>query len=287
MAIQGELEIEEPEIPEEGAKATEADVIDALERRYSAVAGNGRRYATAYGVRSHAGFDARRTADFVAMDLWPSGGLRLHGHEVKVSRSDWLRELKDPSKAAEFIPWMNCWWLAVSDKRIVRPGELPDGWGLLVMRDGDMAVAKPASKREARPLTPTRLAALLRAVAQTSEYRGRREAEAAGLKAGASDGELAAALAQVRRDLAAVESRARRARDEASEWKAAFAAAGGTVSCRHCGEPVTPQTLRGGSFNKWRHRASGSNAACAEIRARIGRWAEIGPADDFEDAEAS
>jgi len=32
------------------------------------------------------------------MDLWPSGGLEIHGHEVKVSRSDWLRELKEPEK---------------------------------------------------------------------------------------------------------------------------------------------------------------------------------------------
>ena len=158
-------------------KVTEADVIDALERRYSATAGNGRRYATAYGVRSHAGFDARRTADFVAMDLWPSGGLRLHGHEVKVSRSDWLRELKDPSKAAEFIPYMNCWWLVVSDKRFVRPGELPDDWGLLAMRGADLVVVKPAPRRDAKPMPPSRLAALLRAVAQTAEYRGRRNRE--------------------------------------------------------------------------------------------------------------
>ena len=49
-AIQDELPIDEPEIP--GLKLTEADVIEALEQRYSATAGNGRRYATAYGVRS-------------------------------------------------------------------------------------------------------------------------------------------------------------------------------------------------------------------------------------------
>ena len=85
-------------------------------------------------VRSHAGFDARRTADFVAMDLWPSTRLTLHGHEIKVSRSDWLRELKDPSKAAEFIPYMNYWWGSSSDPRIVRDGELPDDWGLMAMR---------------------------------------------------------------------------------------------------------------------------------------------------------
>ena len=131
-------------------------MLDALYARYSAVAsGNGQRYAVAAQVRSHAGFDARRTADFIAMDLWPSQRLTLHGHEVKVSRSDWLRELKDPSKAAEFVPYMNCWWVVVSDARIVRDGELPDDWGLMAMRGPLLAVVKKAPSRDALPLTPS------------------------------------------------------------------------------------------------------------------------------------
>jgi hypothetical protein len=175
VVIQDELPIEEPEIPEADLKYTEADVTDALQRRYGAVWGNGQRYACAAQVRSRAGFDARRTADFVAMDLWPSKGLLLHGHEIKVSRSDWLRELKEPENAAEFIPYMNCWWVVASDRRIVRPGELPDEWGLMVMRGTDLAVVRGAPKREAKPMTPSRLAALLRAVSQTAAYRATQE----------------------------------------------------------------------------------------------------------------
>lgn len=152
---------------------TERMMLDALRTRYMVHAGNGARYAVAEGVRSHASFDARRTADFVAMDLWKTGKLDLHGHEVKVSRSDWLRELKDPSKAAEFIPYMNRWWLVIADAAMVRPGELPDGWGLMELdRPGDrwhpLRVVKHAPRREALPLPPTRLAPLLRAVAQTA-----------------------------------------------------------------------------------------------------------------------
>ena len=168
---------DELELGPEPAAMTEAAVTDALHTRYSQVHGNGRRYAVAAGVRSHAGFDARRTADYVAMDLWPSKGLALHGHEIKISRSDWLRELKEPEKAAEFIPWMNFWWLVASDPRIVRDGELPEGWGLMVMRGPLLVVAVKAPRRDAKPLTPTRLAALLRAVTQTSEHLARQEAE--------------------------------------------------------------------------------------------------------------
>lgn len=173
MTVQEELDLGE----DEPGTMTETDITVALLARYGQVHGNGRRYAVASQVRSHAGFDARRTADFVAMDLWPSMGLTLHGHEIKVSRGDWLRELKDPSKAAEFIPWMNCWWVVASSERIVRPGELPDDWGLMAMRGGLLATVKKAPRRDALPMPPTRLAALLRAVTQTAEGQQRREHE--------------------------------------------------------------------------------------------------------------
>jgi hypothetical protein len=98
------------DFPEPLGTPTEADLTEALYGwygRHSSPAGP--RFAVAPQVRSAAGFDARRTCDFVAMDLWPSKGLHLHGHEIKVSRSDWLRELAEPEKAAEFTPYMNCW----------------------------------------------------------------------------------------------------------------------------------------------------------------------------------
>lgn len=173
MSVQDELDL----AADEPTARTETDMVYALFARYSARHGNGSRYAVASQVRSHAGFDARRTADFVAMDLWPSKGLTLHGHEIKVSRSDWLRELKKPAKAAEFVPYMNCWWVVVSDARIVRDGELPDEWGLMAMRGPLLTVVKKAPCRDAQPMQPSRLAALLRAVAQTAEWQARREHE--------------------------------------------------------------------------------------------------------------
>lgn len=173
MTVQDEFDLEVSESP----KMTETDVLDALYARYAFTGGNGQRYAVAAQVRSRAGFDARRTADFIAMDLWPSARLTLHGHEVKVSRSDWLRELKDPSKAAEFIPYMNTWWVVVGDRRIVRDGELPDDWGLMAMSGSLLTVVKKAPRRDALPLTPSRLAALLRAVAVSSAYLERRNHE--------------------------------------------------------------------------------------------------------------
>lgn len=159
--------VPEPARSEPAPARTEADMLALLRDRYGATYGNGIRYASAAHVRSHAGFDARRTADFVAMDLWPSKGLALHGHEVKVSRADWLVELKQPEKAQEFVPYLDYWWLVVADRRIVRDGELPAGWGLLAPRGNRLAVVVPAARNQnPQPLSRSRLAAFVRAIAK-------------------------------------------------------------------------------------------------------------------------
>lgn len=163
------------ELPAALATATERTMLDALHQRYSAVLGNGRRYVVAEHVRSHASFDARRTADFISLDTWKSGRFDLAGHEVKVSRADWLRELKDPAKAAEFTPFMNRWWVVVPDARIVRPGELPDGWGLLALAGDRLRQVTNAQRRDAEPLPPTRLVALMRAVQATATVQAQRK----------------------------------------------------------------------------------------------------------------
>lgn len=85
-----------------------------------------------------------RRIDVVAMGLWRSTHHRVHGIELKVSRSDWLKELRQPEKAADAIRVCDYWWLAVGDRAIVKDGELPDGWGLLVPHGrGLRALAQP------------------------------------------------------------------------------------------------------------------------------------------------
>ena len=136
-------------------KHTERSMLDLLHKRYSPLVGNGgQRYVCAEHVRCNAGFDARRTADFVAVDLWESSGHAIHGHEVKVSRSDWLRELKDLTKAGQFTgqdpfhpdkpPLVTHWWVVVSDRAIVKPGELPETWGLIALSGKGLRAVKTA-----------------------------------------------------------------------------------------------------------------------------------------------
>lgn len=175
----------EPDMPAPptaaGQKVTERDVLDALARRYSQRYGNGYRWAYAEHVKSETGFalGARlRIADAIAVDCWTSKGQEIHGHEVKVSRSDWLAELRDPEKAEAFRPYVDRWWLVVPGpvSAIVRD-DLPDGWGLMVV-DGIGTRTSPVTRvvRRAPRLTPVdmprpMLAALMRATAKTAERR--------------------------------------------------------------------------------------------------------------------
>lgn len=110
---------------------TEKTVLDAIEPRYRKPGNGGSgEYAFLRQVRNAAGFDATRTFDAVAVHLWPSRGFVTDVIEVKVSRSDWLRELKDPAKAeAAFV--IGDRFIVAAPSGIIQVGELPPGWGLL------------------------------------------------------------------------------------------------------------------------------------------------------------
>lgn len=166
------------EVEPEPVKWTERMMLDLIHERYSKVhPGNGPRYVIAEHVRNQCGFGGYwgtgplRTADALVVDLWPSSGNLIHGFEVKVSRSDWLTELKDPDKAEAFRPYVDHWWLAVPDVAIVRD-DLPDGWGLLAVgKDGKLRKRIDAPRLDRQPMPFGMTAALLRAAVKTAEWR--------------------------------------------------------------------------------------------------------------------
>lgn len=128
-------------------------------------------------VRNATGFQRQtRTADAIAMSLWPSRGLELHGFELKVSRSDWMREKEEPAKAEELCRFCDRWWLVVSDEAIVQPGELPPTWGLLVPKGQKLVARVEAPKLEAQPVTRLFLASLLRNATEAATAKENREA---------------------------------------------------------------------------------------------------------------
>lgn len=140
------------------------DVSAALRARFC-----GPEWALFFEVGDATGGRHNRWADAVAINLYPSRGLEINGFEIKVSRSDWLRELKNPEKSAPVQRYCDRWWI-VCPPAVIAPGELPPTWGQYEIRPGgkiQQIIAAP--KLAAQPVTRDFVAAMLRRASEVDE----------------------------------------------------------------------------------------------------------------------
>lgn len=141
---------------------TEYEMLTALRTRYCS-----REFALIPQVRNSTGFASRtRTADAIAVSLWPSKGIHVEGFEFKSSRSDWLKELKDSAKSEEIGRFCKFWHVLAADASIVQYDEIPELWGLLVIEDGKIKVVKKAPARDAEPPSWRFVAAVLKSASE-------------------------------------------------------------------------------------------------------------------------
>lgn len=82
-------------------------------------------------VGQNGGWGAGSRCDAIFVGFTSTSGRILVGHELKVSRADWLHELSQPGKSDAWADACHEWWLVVPDPSIVHDGELPAGWGLM------------------------------------------------------------------------------------------------------------------------------------------------------------
>lgn len=136
-----------------------AAIRKALQTRFAAP-----EWACFFEVAQGTGSNGGRSADCVAMNMFPSRGLRVHGVEIKASRSDWQRELRDPTKAEPIMRFCDHWWIAAR-AGVVLDGELPPTWGLLEMQGTVLRQKVAAPKLDAEPMDRAFIAALLRRAA--------------------------------------------------------------------------------------------------------------------------
>lgn len=95
----------------------------------------------------------KRRFDLIAIMGWQSRGHEVLGFEVKVSRSDWLAELKDPAKADPLVRLCSRWWIAAPPD-VVKVEELPAAWGLLVIHPEQVRAIKQAPQLNPEPWSP-------------------------------------------------------------------------------------------------------------------------------------
>lgn len=137
---------------------TTAELKQRLAFRFDA-----KEYALFWEVGNGTGSNTRRHIDALAVSLWPSRGLTISGFEMKASRTDWLKELKNPAKAEAIAKYCDYFYLVAASPSIVQPGELPETWGMLVPNGpkGLKAIA-PAAKLDSVPLDRSFVAAIAR-----------------------------------------------------------------------------------------------------------------------------
>lgn len=136
-------------------KVTSADIKIGIRSSYSSG------YQTFFEVGNDTGSRVRRHADAVAIGIWPSTGHLVHGFEVKVSRGDFLAEMKDGLKSQEIFRFCNRWSLA-TPPGLVKVDELPPTWGLVTFDGRTLRTVKQAPRLTPEPLTPGFVAALVR-----------------------------------------------------------------------------------------------------------------------------
>ena len=155
---------------------TSAEVVEALRRRHGHP---GYSWAFFAEVRCGTGWVGRgvrnpeQRIDAWAISLWPSRGVGPVAYEVKVSRADWLRELKQPRKREQAMALSQEFFVA-APAGVVRVDELPAGCGLIeVSPDLTSRIVVAAPQRTVADPPWQFVAAIARRVVAEEQAAGR------------------------------------------------------------------------------------------------------------------
>lgn len=165
-----------------GAALNANEVVEKLRGRYA---------PDSYMLIEQAPDDVMRQGsklDVLVCSLWRSRGFELHGIEIKVSVSDWRRELKEHAKADWWWRHVHRFYVAApSDVAALIANELPAGWGLLAANGAGVRVLREIAPRTPEPMPWVVTLGLLRAAASAGVNalaRARDEGYARGLELG-------------------------------------------------------------------------------------------------------
>jgi hypothetical protein len=134
-----------------------------------------------------------RKIDLLVVSLWQSRGFELDAVEIKVSMSDWKRELDNAAKADWWWRHAHRFWVAVPTAIAEKVrAELPSTWGLLACSPEGVAVVVKAPKHTPEPFTWPSCIGLIRAAVDAGPgalMRARDEGREVGFKEGVRAGQ--------------------------------------------------------------------------------------------------
>lgn len=131
-----ELELE----PDDVVKFTTPQVNQMLFNKYTEKG----EHVLLFDVPNVVGVNSSRRCDAVAIGMWQSSGRLIQGFEVKVSRGDWLKEVRDVTKADPFIEQCDRWWLVTGHQAVAKSEEIPDAWGWMTATKTGLRIQRPA-----------------------------------------------------------------------------------------------------------------------------------------------
>lgn len=224
-------------------------------------------YLLLQSVRNKTGYPKTvRTADAVAVSVWPSRGLYFAGVEIKVSRSDWRAELAQPEKSAEIQRFCRYWYVA-APAGVVPPEELPPTWGLIECNETRARIVKRGPELPAVPPDVGFVCSMLRTVVDRYVPRSTiaEQIEAARAE-GYERGKKFISPAAGNHERAAKELRERIARFE----EASGIQIGETWTARHVGEDF--KTFRESGYQLCMEYLRQTRAAAEEIQRLADRY---------------
>jgi hypothetical protein len=139
-----EMPLIELEPTAEQAKITSREIMAALLERHRPP-----EWASFSEMR-RAGWADDTRIDLFTVNTWASQKLRSVAYEVKVSRGDFRRELRNSHKRrlAERVA-TECYFVASA--KMIKPSELPEGWGLIELFSWGLRMKTRALRREPAP----------------------------------------------------------------------------------------------------------------------------------------
>lgn len=137
-------------VPAAEKKLTAHDLSMAIAQRYE---------APEWHVETELTLDNRRL-DVVAFNMWGARQYRVAGFEIKISRGDWMRELAQFQKSEGWMEVVDTFWI-VTPPKLVRPDELPAGWGHLELCGSRLMTRAHATQRAPQRVLPRELTARL------------------------------------------------------------------------------------------------------------------------------
>lgn len=121
------------------------------------------RFGTGYGRNAETEIDAW------AMNTWPSKGFLKIAFEIKIYRSDFLKEIQDPNKRKPALSISNQFYF-IGPKGLMSKHEMPDECGLMeISPDGAIKTAKTAPERKISEPTWNFIASLARRIQKIAE----------------------------------------------------------------------------------------------------------------------